>query len=168
MKKITSFVSEDIKSLLQRESMLFNSDYHGITHWQRVERNGLYLAQFTDADPVVISHFAYLHDCQRENEWEDPEHGPRAADFAKVYRHLFDVTDTQFEQICRACAGHTHASRSHCITLTTCWDSDRLDLGRVGITPDPQYLFTEEAKRIARDDDFNALSSFYFDLQSMG
>ena len=32
-------------------------------------------------------------------------------------------------------------------TIQTCWDADRLDLGRVGITPDPSWLCTEAAKR---------------------
>ena len=31
--------------------------------------------------------------------------------------------------------------------LQTCWDSDRLDLGRVGITPHPNRLCTAVAKR---------------------
>jgi hypothetical protein len=34
-------------------------------------------------------------------------------------------------------------------TLAVCLDADRLDLGRVGITPDPEYLSTLTAKSIA-------------------
>ncbi len=34
-------------------------------------------------------------------------------------------------------------------TLAVCLDADRLDLGRVGITPDPEYLSTPTAKSIA-------------------
>ena len=33
------------------------------------------------------------------------------------------------------------------ITIQTCWDSDRLELGRVGIKPLPERLCTEFAKR---------------------
>ena len=33
------------------------------------------------------------------------------------------------------------------MTIETCWDADRLDLGRVGITPHPSHLCTEAAKR---------------------
>jgi uncharacterized protein len=33
------------------------------------------------------------------------------------------------------------------VTIQTCWDSDRLDLGRVGIMPHPSLLCTEVAKR---------------------
>lgn len=32
------------------------------------------------------------------------------------------------------------------ITVQTCWDSDRLDLGRVGITPRLDRLCTEQAR----------------------
>ena len=32
------------------------------------------------------------------------------------------------------------------ITVQTCWDADRLDLGRVGIIPRPDRLCTEEAR----------------------
>ena len=31
------------------------------------------------------------------------------------------------------------------MTVQTCWDADRLDLGRVGIKPDARYLCTAEA-----------------------
>jgi uncharacterized protein len=34
-------------------------------------------------------------------------------------------------------------------TLAVCLDADRLDLGRVGITPDPLRLSTSTAKSIA-------------------
>ena len=47
----------------------------------------------------------------------------------------------------RACAGHTHDRTHPDITIQTCWDADRLDLGRVGITPQPNYLCTDAAKR---------------------
>ena len=35
-------------------------------------------------------------------------------------------------------------------TIGTCWDADRLDLGRVGIVPDEQYMSTAEGKRLAK------------------
>jgi len=33
------------------------------------------------------------------------------------------------------------------VTIQTCWDADRLDLGRVGITPERTKLCTRAAKR---------------------
>jgi len=34
------------------------------------------------------------------------------------------------------------------VTILTCWDADRLDLGRVHITPSRNYLSTEPARRM--------------------
>ena len=34
------------------------------------------------------------------------------------------------------------------VTIQICWDADRLDLGRVGITPHPSRLCTAAAKRL--------------------
>jgi len=41
-----------------------------------------------------------------------------------------------------ACEGHGDGLMDADITVQTCWDADRLDLGRVGITPDPSRLCT--------------------------
>jgi hypothetical protein len=38
------------------------------------------------------------------------------------------------------------------VTVQTCWDADRLDLGRVGIVPDPARLCTAAAKESAMRD----------------
>ena len=51
---------------------------HGVSHWERVERNGLLLAT-PECDVTVIRLFAYLHDSCRENDGDDNRHGPRAA-----------------------------------------------------------------------------------------
>ena len=51
---------------------------HGISHWERVERNGLLLAT-PECDVTVIRLFAYLHDSCRENDGNDDRHGPQAA-----------------------------------------------------------------------------------------
>lgn len=60
---------------------------------------------------------------------------------------MFDLADHEFNLLYRACAGHTHERTHPDITVQTCWDSDRLDLGRVGIMPHPSRLCTEVAKR---------------------
>ncbi len=111
---------------------------HGIAHWARVLENGLRLASETGADVEVVTLFAVLHDSQRRNEMTDPQHGPRAAEFAKSLRGtLLSLEDHQFHLLYRACEGHTHERDHPDVTIQTCWDSDRLDLGRVGITPIP-------------------------------
>ena len=82
---------------------------------------------------------------------------PRAAENLKSIRHLVPLDDVQFQLLLRACSGHTHANKCDCPTLASCWDADRLDLGRVGITPHSHYLFTAEAIRIADSGDYTGL-----------
>jgi uncharacterized protein len=123
---------------------------HGVAHWARVFENGLCLAEETGAHVEVVRLFAVLHDSQRLNEGTDPDHGPRAAEFARMLRgRLFDLPEREFRLLHRACAGHTHERTHPDVTIQTCWDADRLDLGRVGIMPDPSYLCTDVAKRPA-------------------
>jgi len=121
---------------------------HGIAHWARVLESGLRLAEETGANNEVVQLFAILHDSQREHDGDDPKHGPRAAVFALDLRGLlFTLPDHEFRLLHRACAGHTHERTHPEITVQTCWDADRLDLGRVGIFPDPSRLCTDVAKR---------------------
>lgn len=143
--------------ILERESPFFTSPIHGLKHWKTVERNGLYLSEFTGADKSVVSYFAYLHDCMRENEQIDPGHGLRGAEFAQMHRQAILLNENQFEKLFYACEHHTDGEPTNCGTSSTCWDADRLDIGRVGFVVDPKYLASQEAKRIARETDFGAL-----------
>ena len=100
----------------------------------------------TGAKIEVVRLFAIFHDSKRINDGSDSDHGQRGADFAaKLRGRLFDLTDDDFKLLHRACSGHTHELTHPDITIQTCWDSDRLDLGRVGITPHPNRLCTEFA-----------------------
>ncbi len=122
--------------------------HHGVAHWARVLENGMRLAEQTGANIEVVQLFAVLHDSRRLNESTDPEHGPRAAEFAVELRgQVFELADHEFALLHKACHGHTHQRFHPDVTIQTCWDSDRLDLGRVGITPHPSRLCTEVAKR---------------------
>lgn len=140
----------DLKPLLAailEEYALPINGYHGVSHWARVFENGKKLCETTDANIEVVSLFAVLHDSQRVNENHDPEHGPRAAEFAKRARgNFFELDDAAFRLLHAACEGHTHERTHPDVTVQTCWDSDRLDLGRVGITPHRDYLCTAAAK----------------------
>lgn len=139
---------------------------HGLPHWLMVERNGLILAEKEGGDALVVSLFALLHDSRRINDEADPDHGPRAAILATQLHAegLLPIDETQLSQLVYACKYHTDEIHTHEVTIGCCWDGDRLDLIRCGVTPDPEYLNTETAKRIA-DGDFLALirqSSFSF------
>lgn len=136
-----------LHAILEEYVLPWDGD-HGIAHWARVLENGMRLASETGAKIEVVQLFAILHDSQRVNEFTDPDHGPRAAAYAQEVRGLlFDLPDDEFRLLHRACAGHTHERTHPDVTIQTCWDADRLDLGRVGITPHPSRLCTAVAKR---------------------
>jgi uncharacterized protein len=121
-----------------------HSSVHGPIHWARVLENGLRLAPLTGGDPVVVVHFAIFHDSCRENDGGDYMHGPRAAKWIRTLD--LGMTAAQQNLLIEACAGHTNAFQSSDATVGTCWDADRLDIGRVGPIVDPDYLSTRAAK----------------------
>lgn len=124
---------------------------HGPAHWRRVERNGLLIATRSGADVAVVRLFALFHDSRRENEGTDPQHGARGAVLAGQLRgQHFALEDDAFDKLIYACTWHTHESRNDDPTIGTCFDADRLDLGRVGIIPEPEYMSTEFGREIAR------------------
>ncbi len=121
---------------------------HGIGHWGRVYENGARLARLTGADPIVVAYFAVFHDACRSNEALDPGHGRRGARLAEQLRaEWLPLDDRQFEWLYQACATHTDGQTEAPVTVQTCWDADRLDLGRVGIRPAPAQLCTAAARR---------------------
>ena len=140
---------QELISLVKNQFRLDIESYHGIKHWDKVAKIGVYLAKYTKADPKVVYFFAYLHDSQRENESNDQEHGKRAAEYVLGLnrRGLLLIEDKQLRQLIYACAYHAECeAQSDDITIQTCWDADRLDLGRIGIVPNPFFLYTEAGK----------------------
>jgi uncharacterized protein len=122
---------------------------HGLSHWGRVLENGLHLANSTGADKTVVALFAVFHDACRRNEGVDPGHGGRGADLASRFfstREPKELTPEQLALLEDACRLHTRGFREADITVQTCWDADRLDLARAGITPSPDRLCTQPAK----------------------
>ena len=121
---------------------------HGAAHWARVRYHGVWLARQLGADVRIPSIFAVLHDSQRQNDGHDPQHGPRAAEYAAWARKrgLFELDDAAFELLKIACIGHSDGHTQADVSVQVCWDADRLDLGRVGIYPDSRRLCTSPAK----------------------
>jgi uncharacterized protein len=120
---------------------------HGAPHWARVKENGLRLASSTGADVRVVEAFAFVHDSCRLNDGHDPEHGSRSAELARSINHQFLQLDArQLDLLADACTGHSEGYIEADITVCTCWDADRLDLGRVGIVPRADRLCTLAAR----------------------
>ena len=135
-----------IKAIV-RQFHLSLSGIHGVDHWLRVYSNGTRLAVSTGADLNVIKWFALLHDSGRRSDGSDREHGPRAVAFAMDHRAQMDMNDSVFDLLLSAIACHTTGcSPTADITVQTCLDADRLDIGRVGLRINTQLLYTEAAK----------------------
>ena len=137
-----------------REYVLMNPrerGCHGIDHWDRVYANGQQLIT-RKVNPLVVGLFAYLHDYCREDDGDDLQHGPRAAEFIDAVRDtlLMDVNDKDIHMLKEACRLHTVATKTGNPTIDACFDADRLDLGRVGIIPDPARMATKKGKEMAR------------------
>jgi hypothetical protein len=126
------------------------STVHGVEHWRKVAENGAALAAETPgADLACVLAFAALHDSQRLNDHDDPDHGLRAS---KLVGDLgLELDFGQYVTVRYACEFHDRGLTTYDATIGCCWDADRLDLPRVNIEPDPALLSTEAAKRrIAR------------------
>jgi uncharacterized protein len=129
---------------------LHGTSIHGPEHWRRVERNGLLLCAESGARQDVVRLFALFHDSCRINDGWDPGHGARGAEYAAELRGSeFELDNADFELLRYACAWHTSGRKHDDATIATCWDADRLDLGRVGIIPDPARMCTKLGREIA-------------------
>lgn len=123
--------------------------FHGVAHWARVLENGLRIAEANGADREVVTLFALFHDARRVNEDQDDGHGLRGGELARSLRgNLVHLDDDRFELLFEACRLHTEGRTIGDRTLLACWDADRLDLGRVGITPDPRRLGTQASRNL--------------------
>jgi uncharacterized protein len=105
----------------------------------------------------VVECFSLLHDSQRIDDGTDKSHGARAADYARrINRELLHLDAGGLDQLVYACEYHSDGLTEADITVQTCWDADRLDLGRVGIRPSPSRLCTPNAR------DSNFLDAAYY------
>ena len=129
----------------------FALDWHGIHgagHWARVACIGKRLARETGARLDVVRLFAFFHDARRLDDGYDPSHGHRGAELAIALRgQHYEIDGAGLELLVEACRGHSEGTLSTDVTIQTCWDADRLDLGRVGYEPDPKLLGTQAARR---------------------
>lgn len=109
---------------------------HGPDHWRAVLANGMALANSLQSDRSLVAVFSLLHDCCRENEWHDPQHGPRAAGVARELNgRFFDFSETRLSRLAEAIHWHDAGKTSSDLDISCCWAADRIELRRVGIEP---------------------------------
>lgn len=133
-------------ALIKSEFKLDWQGIHGANHWARVLHHGRNIGQLRKADLMVVELFGFLHDSCRLNDGRDPMHGQRAAEFAHgIHGDFYCLEPKQLDKLCYALKHHSGGDVSEDVTIQTCWDADRLDLGRVGIFPSPDFLSPEAA-----------------------
>ena len=147
---VNSIVHKALAVVRPQFRLHFEGGIHGLPHWSRVWCHGRALAASLDVDPAVLAWFAFLHDSQRHNDGRDPAHGARAADFAVRLRRdgvINELDAPDFERLCEAMRLHSDGHTTGDPTVLACWDSDRLDLARVGIRPRTDRLCTFHARQ---------------------
>tara|TARA_B100002019_G_C21271579_1_gene602669 strand:- start:3794 stop:4543 length:750 start_codon:yes stop_codon:yes gene_type:complete len=170
------FEKEDIYNVISRKGLarllrdgaVSIDGIHGINHWLRVLTNGLIVSDQEDVDKKIIIAFSFLHDSKRESDYSDSLHGKRISDLllSKKIKGL-KLGKIEKQVLAYACAHHsdgftvdnlpdglsflngmTDKEREYFInTIGACWDADRLDLLRVGVYPEKEYLSTKTAKK---------------------
>lgn len=113
---------------------------HGPRHWRDVARIGFLL---NDSSWKTFI-FAAFHDAWRENESEDPDHGKRAVQKLMECPVLEQLYGPDLVELCYALIYHDQGRTHENPTIATCWDADRLTIGRVGIIPDVAFFSTPE------------------------
>jgi len=96
-----------------------------------------------------------LHHCQSPYAWvlrsalrqcNNAERGTLVLN--EIAGELFILEPDRLELLEHAIRHHTGGRTSDDPTVGTCWDADRLDIGRVGIIPHERYMSTERARRL--------------------
>jgi uncharacterized protein len=138
---------QDLWDQVEDQFKLGLRSHHGKWHWEKVEQNAIQLAEATPgADKLVCQLFAIFHDSRRESEPECNKHGEWAADWLKTLD--LSITQEQRDKLETACRYHNTQKTSDDPTIGVCFDADRLDLVRVGVTPKAEYLSTDAAKKL--------------------
>jgi uncharacterized protein len=120
--------------------------YHSIYHWLRVMENGLTIASMNGANKNVIIAFSLFHDSKRINDDIDLDHGFKGAKYLELLQNEVNLTKDELILTIEACQHHNDRKNHSNIDIGTCWDADRLDLMRVGIYPNKDFMSTTQGK----------------------
>jgi uncharacterized protein len=142
----------DVTGLLEEAKgrfILGAKSVHGPGHWKAVLANGMMLADALEGDRALVAVFALIHDCRRENEWRDPQHGERAAAVVRELNgRFYDFSKPRIAKLADAIHWHDAGKVSGDIDISCCWAADRIELRRVGIEPE-RWGFCEKSWPVA-------------------
>jgi uncharacterized protein len=147
----TDISSSEMRRVLRRvlaEFPLRHHGPHGFLHWARVLGNARRIADRAGFPRRIVELFALLHDSKRQLESVDRGHGERAAVFARqlVDEEVIHLGGDELKLLEYACRWHSAKRMEAEPLVQVCWDADRLDLGRVGVEPRRDLLYTQAAR----------------------
>lgn len=145
---------ENLKKYLISQFLLGSDSLHGPLHWESVLRNGMLMSSKNrNIDKEVVTLFSYIHDSKRVDEYIDVNHAERAAKSLHFLENvgLINLSKNQKELLFFAIKYHNDGHTSKNVTIGACWDSDRLELDRVGILPSIKFFSTAEGKSMLKE-----------------
>jgi hypothetical protein len=128
---------------------------HGENHWVSVWGNALTLASLANrpVDLNAIAVFCFCHDMERQDEFDDPGHGKRAAKVLAGYKGNmveWGVLGESVEPLLTAVELHdTGARADHDLDTAIMYDADRIDLDRFGIQLRKELMSTPHGQSLA-------------------
>ncbi len=126
-----------------RGTQFADSVFHGEDHWRAVASQGISLAHACKLGPHGLAAgalFGLFHDCRRENDGYDPEHGLRAAKALANWAEESSISATLHDELLHSLILHDNGQVTKDLTVGLGWDADRSTLGRVGIAPDYKFF----------------------------
>lgn len=140
---LTKTMFEDTIDFAVTGSLFPESVLHGQDHWQGVTYQAIWLAKCKNLGTEGVATallFGALHDCRRENDGYDPDHGERAADALLTCPILTHLPSSFLSTLADSLIEHDKGTTTSNPLKGLGWDSDRSLLGRVGIIPDPAFF----------------------------
>jgi uncharacterized protein len=151
-----NFSKNNVLEIVKKNFKLDLYDIHGTNHWERVFLNTQKLSKYYNIESEVFELFAILHDSQRLDNYADIEHGKRAKKFTEILikEGIINLDINDQERLLFACENHTKPNKQHKLfkdlVIQICLDSDKMDIGRVGVMPNEKYFLTNYAKEIIK------------------
>ena len=110
---------EGLREFAIKHTKMNVNSIHGVSHWDRVAKNADSL-KTCDVDVLVVKAFAYVHEVERENENDDPQHGLRAAkQVDEIHSTVLEfLTEKEIQQLKEACELHTTTLRTEDATVS--------------------------------------------------
>jgi uncharacterized protein len=142
---------EDLLAQVLQGATHINSPIHGELHWRAVAEAGMSIAATGGGCPRVALAFGMIHDCKRLNDDWDPEHGERASGWASGSKTLRNLLGKEGQEaVARACLDHEKGKITEDPVIGSCWDADRINLWRVGITPNRSFFSVLKGEEFAQ------------------